>query len=260
MDNPRSILDVGSELWLVETGGRLTFTQAVILATQGFSQTLRETFSTPKRIGQEESKRQFDRVGIAREEFLKVLETQRDRVLERQGESLLNHTARTYLLGAALLTDEAFGRVDHTVACVAALAHDDGLLHPSTPGNCFTGDSADEANIMLGTFGASRASIDTTRSAVISHFQPKLPAKAGAEAQLVALGASADVMGIGLKLIDRAILREVWEEWPDLGFIPAVRTLLKGERTRAPLTRPGALAISGMPYLLRSTKATRFNS
>lgn len=254
MENHSSKLQVGTEPWLTETGGRLTISQAIGLAMQGFSQTLSEFFTSPNGITQEEAKRQLERVTIAREEFLRVVKTQRDRVLDRQGEALLNHTARTYLFGAALVSDEAFGRVDHSVAAIATLAHDDGLLHPSTPGGCFTGDSANEAKIMLGNIGASIASIDLARAAVISHFQPKLPAKAGAEAQMIALGASADVMGIGLKHIDRAILREVWGEWPDLGFIPEVRALLKGERTRAPLTRPGVLAISGMPYLLRSSK------
>jgi hypothetical protein len=71
---------------------------------------------------------------------------------------------------------------------------------------------------------------------------------------MIALGASADVMGIGLKKIDTELLRDIWVEWPDLGFIQEVRALLKGERTRAPLTRPGVLALSGMPYLLRSSK------
>jgi hypothetical protein len=71
---------------------------------------------------------------------------------------------------------------------------------------------------------------------------------------MIALGASADVMGIGLKKIDPELLRDIWVEWPDLGFIQEVRVLLKGERTRAPRTRPGVLAISGMPYLLRSSK------
>ena len=92
------------------------------------------------------------------------------------------------------------------------------------------------------------------RAAVVSHFQPNLPSQSGAEAQMIALGASADVMGIGLKKIDTELLRDIWVEWPDLGFIQEVRALLKGERTRAPLTRPGVLALSGMPYLLRSSK------
>ncbi len=73
-------------------------------------------------------------------------------------------------------------------------------------------------------------------------------------AEMIALGASADVMGIGLKKIDSALQLEIWDEWPDLGFISEVRVLLKGERTRAPRTRPGVLALSGMPYLLRSSR------
>ena len=254
MSKTNQSFEVGTEPWLVETGGRLNLAQALILATQGFGQTLSDMFSARNAISVEDAKRQAARVTAAREELSKVLETQRDRVLDRQGEAVLNHTARTYLFGAALISDEIFSRLDHTVAAVAALSHDDGLIHPSKPGECFTGDSALEAQVMLKSLRVSSSSAKLARAAVISHFQPNLPAQSGAEAQMIALGASADVMGIGLKKIDSDLLSEIWNEWPDLGFIPEVRVLLKGERTRAPRTRPGVLAISGMPYLLRKSR------
>jgi hypothetical protein len=68
------------------------------------------------------------------------------------------------------------------------------------------------------------------------------------------LGASADVMSFGLKKVDTGLTREIWQEWPDVNFLARVKELLKGERTRAPRTRPGVLARSGMPYLLRSSR------
>ena len=246
--------EIGTETWLAETGGRLDLPQALTLAAQGFAQTLRDVFSARKAISVEETKRQAARVAAARKALANVLVSQRERVLDRQGEAVMNHTARTYLFGAALVSDEIFSRIDHIAAAVASISHDDGLLHPSKPGECFTGDSAAEAQFMLNSLGASSSSVKLARAAVISHFQPNLPSQSGAEAQMIALGASADVMGIGLKKIDTELLRDIWLEWPDLGFIQEVRALLKGERTRAPRTRPGVLAISGMPYLLRSSK------
>ena len=254
MSKRNQSFEVGTEPWLVETGGRLSLAQAITLATQGFAQTLRDTFSARKALSVKEAQQQAARVLVARKELAKVLVSQRERVNARQGEAVLNHTARTYLFGAALLPDEVFSHIDHTIAAVAALSHDDGLIHPTKPGECFTGDSAAEAQVMLKSLGASGATVTLARSAVISHFQPKLPAKSGAEAQMIALGASADVMGIGLKKIDPDLLSEIWGQWPDLGFISEVRVLLKGERTRAPRTRPGVLAISGMPYLLRKSR------
>jgi len=107
---------------------------------------------------------------------------------------------------------------------------------------------------MMVRLSASGQSADIAQAAVVAHFQPKLPREAGADAQLVALGASADVMGFGLKRIDSGILAELWQEWPDLDFLSDVRRLLKGERTRAPRTRPGVLSFSGMPSLLRSAR------
>lgn len=243
--------DVGTPEWLRETGGRLTLRQAVALSVQGSTQLVRERLSRarPEAI---EAAGQVARVELARAQLRGVLASQRSRVVERQGEPLLHHGCRTYLLGAALLSDEAFGRVQHEAAVTAALAHDDGLVHPRTPGGCFTADSATEAAILMEALGVAGDLVAASRAAVISHFQPALPPGAGAEAQLVALGASADVMGFGLRRVDPGVMVEIWREWPDLTFLKEVKGLLKGERRRAPRTRPGVLAMSGMPYLLRA--------
>lgn len=247
------VLEVGTEEWLLKTGGRLTLRQALVLSAQGSAQVLNERLS---RTRPDATKRpgQASRIEHARVHLMSVLESQRERVLERQGQALLHHGCRTYLLGAALLDDEPFGRVNHAAAVVAALAHDDGLVHPGAPGVCFTADSAREAATMMQSLGATGDASVAARSAVIAHFQPTLPSRAGAEAQLVALGASADVMGFGLRRIDPLLAQSVWQEWPDLAFLSGVRALLKGERKRAPRTRPGVLALSGMPYLLRSAQ------
>lgn len=244
-------LEVGTEEWLNQTGGRLTTRQAISISAQGSVQVISGRLSRT-RIEPREANNQASRVKIARDVLASVLETHRERVLERQGEALLNHACRTYLLGAALLTDDVFRNVNQVAAAVAALAHDDGLANPSQSENCFTVDSALEVDNIMHQLGAANSWADAARAAVISHFQPKLPMNASADAKLVAAGASADVMGFGLKRISPSLLTDLWQEWPDLEFISDVRVLLKGERTRAPRTRPGVLALSGMPYLTRS--------
>jgi len=245
--------EIGTVEWLTQTGGRLTIPQALALSAQGLAQAGRERFRR-KRPTRAESAGQASRMELARDELTAVLKTQRKRVVDRQGLPLLNHGCRTFVLGAALLSDDEIRRVDLTAAAVAALAHDDGLVHPSTPGNCFTADSAVEASEMMAQLGGTSEASNVAQAAVISHFQPRLPSGAGADAQLVALGASADVMGFGLARIDSGLLNSVWQEWPDLDFLADVRRLLKGERTRAPRTRPGVLSLSGMPSLLRSAR------
>jgi len=250
MGKENALVEVGTEEWLAQTDGRLTFSQALALSMQGFAQSAREGLSR-SRPDREEASRQAVRMAVARNELTSVLDSLRDRIVERQGHALLNHACRTYVLGAALLSDELFRRVDYTAAAVAALAHDDGLVHPSPTGHCFTADSAVEVDVMIAQMGAAPGSAGVARAAVISHFQPRLPSQAGADAHLIALGASADVMGFGLKRLDPGLTHEVWQEWPDVNFLAQVKELLKGERTRAPRTRPGVLARSGMPYLLR---------
>lgn len=255
MANRGSKLEVGTEKWLKQTGGRLTVLQALRLSAQGLAQTIQGRASWPSGPSDLEASNQFARVAASRKELDKVLSSVQIRALDRQGQDVLNHSCRTFLLGAALITEEVFHRLDLTVAAVAALSHDDGLLHPSTPGACFTADSTIETSQMMASLGLPEASAEGARAAVISHFQPRLPANPGAEAKLLALGASADVMGIGLRKIHPQLIREIWQEWPDLGFLAHMKKLLKGEITRAPRTRAGILALSGMPYLLRKTKA-----
>jgi hypothetical protein len=250
-----SHLSVGTEQWLRATGGRLTLFQALRISAQGFAQTIHARVTGRSRLSDAEASSQFARVSAARKVLSLVLSSLQNHVLDRQGQEVLNHACRTYLLGAALMPDEVFHRLDHTVAAVAALSHDDGLLHPSTLGNCFTADSAIETNNMMASLGLPESSSLQARAAVISHFQPKLPVNSGAEAQLVALGASADVMGIGLTKIHPQLIREIWQEWPDLGFLTLIKKLLKREKSRAPRTRAGVLALSGMPYLLRKSRA-----
>lgn len=253
MVDERESFEIGTVEWLTQTGGRLRIPQALVLSAQGLAQAGGDRLRR-RRPSPTESAAQAARIATARKQLADVLTSQRERVIERQGKPLLNHACRTFVFGAALLPEDQFRRVDFTAAAVAALAHDDGLVHPSTPGNCFTADSAVEADTMMVRLGASRESAEVSQAAVVSHFQPKLPHGAGVDAQLVALGASADVMGFGLARIDSGILTEVWQEWPDLDFLREVRRLLKGERTRAPRTRPGVLSFSGMPSLLRSAR------
>lgn len=250
-----SYLEVGTEQWLTQTGGRLTVLQALWLSAQGLAQTIRARAPWHRGPSDLEASNQFTRVAAARKELGKVLPSLQNRALDRQGQDVLNHSCRTFLLGAALITEQVFHRLDLTVTAVAALSHDDGLLHPSTQGNCFTADSVIETSFMMANLGLTESSALGARAAVISHFQPKLPDNSGAEAQLVALGASADVMGIGLRKIHPQLVREIWQEWPDVGFLTHMKKLLKGEISRAPRTRAGILALSGMPYLLRKTKA-----
>jgi len=242
--------EIGTEEWLTQTGGRLTGPQALKLSAQGFAQSARERVSR-HRPDRDDASRQAARVTVARNELVSVLHSLRERVIERQGHALLNHACRTYVLGAALLSDEDFRRVNVTAAAVAALAHDDGLLTPSPGGNCFTADSAVEADVMSARMKVTQSSAGIARAAVVAHFQPRLPTQASPDAQLVARGASADVMGIGLKSLDPGLMNEIWQEWPDVSFLADLKELLKGERSRAPRTRPGVLARSGMPYLLR---------
>jgi len=88
---------IGTEEWLAGTGGRLTQGQATVLAAAGFAQLARERVSR-SRGGAPSASEQASRLDVARRELDGVLATERQHVLGRQGETLLNHGCRVLSL------------------------------------------------------------------------------------------------------------------------------------------------------------------
>jgi hypothetical protein len=105
--------EIGTEEWLAATAGRLTPGQATALAAAGFAQLARERVSR-SRGGTPRASEQAGRLDVARRELDGVLVTERQHVVDRQGETLLHHGCRTYLLGVLL--------VPATILGIAALA------------------------------------------------------------------------------------------------------------------------------------------
>ena len=135
-----------------------------------------------------------------------------------QPEWMQNHLMRTYSFGALLLG--AQGRsFDPEVAFAAAMLHDLGLAEPYiSPDRRFEIDGADAAARFLSEHGRSADESERVWQAVALHLYPFLSAHVAPEAALVALGAAADAVGLGLEQLAPADVDEVLAAYPRLGF------------------------------------------
>jgi hypothetical protein len=151
---------------------------------------------------------------------------------------LFNHCMRTFLFGALKLqrgplryrADEAF---------VGAALHDLGLLPAfESPHASFEIDGADAAERWLHANGASAADADLIWHEIQMHDGPwALTRRAGAEAQLVALGAGIDVDGPDPDELGQREIAEVVAAFPRLGFKREFTALLVAHCERKPLSQ-----------------------
>jgi hypothetical protein len=136
-----------------------------------------------------------------------------------QPEWMQNHLMRTYSFGALLL--RAQGRsFDPELAFAAAMLHDLGLVerHISSDRR-FEIDGADAAaRCFVSEHGRSSDESERVWQAVALHLYPHLAAHVPAEVSLVALGAAADAVGLGLDQLAAADVDEVLAAYPRLGF------------------------------------------
>jgi hypothetical protein len=148
---------------------------------------------------------------------------------------LFNHCMRTFLFGALKLQHQQL-RYRADEAFVGAALHDLGLLPAfESPRASFEVDGADAAERWLHANGASAADADLIWREVQMHDGPwALTRRAGAEAQLVALGAGIDVVGPDPGELGQREIAEVVAAFPRLQFKRAFTVLLVAHCERKP--------------------------
>jgi hypothetical protein len=151
---------------------------------------------------------------------------------------LFNHCMRTFLFGALKLQRRQL-RYRADAAFVGAALHDLGLLPPfESPHASFETDGADAAERWLRGNGASAADTDLVWHEIQMHDGPwALTRRAGAEAQLVALGAGIDVDGPDPDELGQREIAEVVAAFPRLAFKREFTALLIAHCARKPLSQ-----------------------
>jgi len=207
---------IGTSAWLEETGGRLTLAQSISLSGQAMVQLARSKLRLSRQAALAASE-QDERLHAACQVIVRAQESGDFAPVQASlGSTLYNHSCRSFVLGALLLDASAYASLDQDVAVVAALTHDAGLVRPNNDDRCFTVASTAITRRLMEQRLVASDRVSTAQDAVVAHFQPKLPSGARAETQLLALGASARIMGFGLSVIAPSIKDELWGTWPDL--------------------------------------------
>jgi hypothetical protein len=132
---------------------------------------------------------------------------------------LVNHCLRSYLWARMLHTD---GRTfDDEAMYVALLLHDLGLteryrLSPESAQQCFTAPGAEVAHALATTHGWPDHRAYLVAEAITLHLNVTIAHRHGPEAWLVRAGSGADVAGLGMHRLDRAVIGAVVQRHPRL--------------------------------------------
>jgi hypothetical protein len=155
-------------------------------------------------------------------------------------EVLFNHCMRTFLFGA--LHEHHHGRTYNAdAAFVAAALHDLGLLKTyETAEKPFEIDSANAAEQLALENGLSPGVAKLIWNAAVMHdMRWAVVEKQNPTVELVAAGASADVVGPDEDMIAPAATAEVLKAFPRLGFKVEFAQLLTEHCKRKPLSQLG---------------------
>ena len=246
-----TVSPMGTTAWLDETGGRLTLAQSITLSGQAMIQLTRSKLRLSRQAALAASE-QEERLHAACQVLARAQESGDFAPVQASlGSALYNHSCRSYVLGALLIDATAYASLDQEVAVAAALTHDAGLVQPNNDDRCFTVASAAITRKSMEQRLVVSDRVSAAQDAVVAHFQPKPPSGARSETRLLALGASADIMGFGLNVIAPSIKDDLWAKWPDLDISERFTALLRKERGRAPRSRAAVLSRTGMTLVMR---------
>jgi hypothetical protein len=173
----------------------------------------------------------------------------------RLSPTILHHSYRTYLFGAAIGHVEQVD-VDRELLFASALLHDIGL-RPPVPGKDFTLASAKVALNVAETVGLSSAATQVMRNAIALHHSPDVTLECdGPVAYLLSAGAAVDVVGLRSWKLPPRLIDQVVAEHPRLAFKREFTSAVAAEAAAVPsgrmdlLRRYGAfdLAIRLAPF------------
>jgi hypothetical protein len=129
---------------------------------------------------------------------------------------LVNHAARTFYFGA-LIGYANKNNFDTELLFLACLLHDLGLTEAHMGPLPFEIQGAEAARRLLRTAGLNAKSVEVVWDAIAMH-PLAISGFKRPEIALVAAGASADVLGVGLDKVDSSQMAEVLDAFPRLAF------------------------------------------
>jgi hypothetical protein len=174
-------------------------------------------------------------------------------VRELSSPALYGHCARTWAY-AALFAERDRVAHDAELLYLACMLHDLGLTKAhwgrDLHADCFAVEGANAAHAFACEHGVSEERASNIAQAISLHLNVTVPARLGAEAQLLGKGVSLDVVGRRLHQIPARSTQGVEQRWPR-GALAAELIAATGEQARLrPRSRSALLHGLGFPKLI----------
>jgi HD domain len=171
--------------------------------------------------------------------------------------SLLNHSARSYLWGAAIgiVSGTEF---DEELLYVSAMLHDLGLVE-AFDNHALPFEEAGGHVVRAFGIGAGWSPERCTRAAeiIVQHMQDSVDATADPEGFLLQRATALDISGRHIDLVAPDLRREVLREWPRLSLATEFDECLARQAARKPDSAAGLAVRSGVSRRLASNPLER---
>lgn len=134
---------------------------------------------------------------------------------------LFNHVMRTFMFGK-IVGEKRGLKPDHELLFVSAILHDLGITDVVPVKARFEIEGADAAKAFLSKQGMSDEDIDIVWDAIALHTSFAVPQAKRPEIALTQVGAAVDVGAMPLNVLSEAVVAEILEAYPRLGFKQAI--------------------------------------
>ncbi len=147
---------------------------------------------------------------------------------------VFNHVMRTFVFGSLIARRHGLP-YDEEVACLGAVLHDLGLTDHAQGQKRFEVAGADAARHFVRAHGFAQDKAEKVWDAIALHTSLGIAGEKPLEIALTHLGASVDVIGIGLDAIDAAVVEQVLSLYPRGDFKNAFFDLLVANFAKKPM-------------------------
>jgi hypothetical protein len=241
---------VGTWAWAQQTDGRLRKRDRAELLRQGV---LARLSLIPARLRGPVSERLSIETPTPPDSAIARLAD--ERVRELSTPELYGHCLRTWAFSTMFAARDKVAH-DAELLYLACMLHDLGLTsahdQADPTAKCFAVEGARAARELICAHGDPQSRAQTVAEAITLHLNVTVPARMGAEAQLLSKGVSLDTIGRRSHQLPLTSVRKVDERWPRDGLAEHLVAATTRQARIRPQSRSALLHRLGLPGLLRA--------
>jgi hypothetical protein len=248
---------VGTWNWAARTGGRLRRRDRAELLRQGVLARLSRVPASLRRpLGESLS------LELPSPPDSALARLAEERVRELSTPGLYAHCMRTWAFATMFAARDRV-RHDEELLYLACVLHDLGLTRAhdqaDPTAHCFAVEGARAAHELLRA-GGDQARARIVAEAITLHLNVTVPARMGAEAQLLSKGVSLDTIGRRLHRLPRASVDRAERNWPRRDFAEQLVAATTRQAELRPQSRSAFLARLGFARMLRANPLDASNA